>query len=599
MKGQTINVHRSPNKYVVANAAVATVLVVGSPAYTGMAYAIANQYEWIKHGELNTREGYFSTSAISADGNHIILGVMHGGEGDLHDTSPLIISNNYGTSWENVASVIDPDIRNHWASVDVSNDGEVMVAASEYRADVADDSVSDGGIYVSEDSGDTWQDKTPADIDAGATNEWEEVVVSGDGSKIAAIREGDVFSGEEQYLVVSEDGGDTWQDVSVALDVDTYGLNLKSLSISDNGDTILVGGENTNGPDTSLFLTEDNGDTWADITPNTEEGAWDNNHDISADGSKMVVATNDGSGNSVYLIENDGVLISPTEVTYEEAAGTPWTDVAISDDGSTLTAIDEYDGENGKMFISTNDGATWAEEAPGQQDEDMQFMASVDTNQDGSQFIVAGEDYVYTNSISSPETESTVTFDDAVGGKTITLTTPSGTTITCHSGVKESGLSTKDIAYSYPLGLVDFCFSGADTTNEIRIVFTTDLKPDEVTVRKYNPENDQYTTVSDATVTETTSEGQPALEVVYDIVDNGPLDTDPDIGEVADPIGLGITEIAAPNTGLEKSQRSDIYTIAPMITGLTVATGVLVSQIRRRVINRKINFENNSHLSKH
>lgn len=515
-------------------------------------YAVGNQYDWTKHNELDKRGGYFSSSAISADGNNLLLGVFHGGEGGLGETSPLFVSNNYGTNWQNVADTIDSITRNHWSSVDVSNDGLTMVAASEYRADTDDDGQSDGKIYVSEDGGDTWADKTPADNDALVTGGWREVVVSGDGSKIAAIRDGDIFdgNGNEEFVWTSEDGGETWADIPVAIDTN-YALNLKSLSLTDNGDTILVGGENNASAETKLFHSSNNGDTWADITPIPEEGSYNIRHDVSADGSKMIVSKQ-GGDNSVYLMENDGVLISWTNITDDSLPGTAWTDVAISDDGSTLTAVDEYDGENGKMFISRDDGANWLEEEPGLADNDIQFMRSIDTNTDGSKFIVAGNDHAYTNIVSTPETSPTVTLDDAEGGKTIAITTPSGTTITCHSAAKEASVSKQDAAYSYPHGLVDFCFSGADASNAITLIFITDLKPNQVVARKYNPANQSYATISEAVITQTTYQNQPALQVTYTIVDNGPLDTDPDVGEIADPVGLGKADIAVPNTGISR-----------------------------------------------
>jgi phenylpropionate dioxygenase-like ring-hydroxylating dioxygenase large terminal subunit len=116
--------------------------------------------------------------------------------------------------------------------------------------------------------------------------------------------------------------------------------------------------------------------------------------------------------------------------------------------------------------------------------------------------------------------------------------------------VKESGLSAQDGVYSYPLGLVDFCFSGADTSNEITLVFVTPLKPNEVAVRKFNPNTKIYSNLTEAAVTETTHSGQHALQVVYTITDNGPLDTDSDVGEIADPVGLAVAGVTAPNTGV-------------------------------------------------
>ncbi len=48
---------------------------------------------------------------------------------------------------------------------------------------------------------------------------------------------------------------------------------------------------------------------------------------------------------------------------------------------------------------------------------------------------------------------------------------------------------------------------------------------------------------------ETTYGGAHALRVTYTIVDNGPLDTDADVSEIADPVGLGVLAVTTLNTG--------------------------------------------------
>jgi len=102
------------------------------------------------------------------------------------------------------------------------------------------------------------------------------------------------------------------------------------------------------------------------------------------------------------------------------------------------------------------------------------------------------------------------------------------------------------------MGLVDFCFSGADLSNEITLIFVTDLKPSQVVARKYNPTSQTYATITEAVISQTTYQNKAALQVKYSIRDNGPLDTNPITGEVADPIGLGLADVAVPNTGISK-----------------------------------------------
>lgn len=303
---------------------------------------------------------------------------------------------------------------------------------------------------------------------------------------------------------------------------------------------------------------------------------------MSADGQTIVVTSTrwDGGDVDAVHVSKDGggtwSSIDPDQASYNY-----WVSAAVSDDGSIISLLDE----DGSASISTDTGDTWSTEDPGQDYEDENTWVATDINEDGSKMIVAGQQNAYLLG-TIPESESTVTMSDPEGGKTITLTTPNGTTITCHSTVKASSLTSKDGAYSYPLGLVDFCFSGASESNAISLVFVTDLKPSQVAVRKYNPTTKAYATISEATVTETSYGGNHALQVTYAIVDNGPLDTDADAGEVADPVGLAVLNASAPNTGTASSLKNTQASLITLVTGVAIASGAVLNPLRRKVTAR-------------
>ncbi len=131
---------------------------------------------------------------------------------------------------------------------------------------------------------------------------------------------------------------------------------------------------------------------------------------------------------------------------------------------------------------------------------------------------------------------------NATNGASVSLTTPSGTELTCSSPLQESSQSAQDAQYSYPLGLVDFCFTTENADNQISLTFVTQLKPDEVKARKYNSTTNTYFDIQGATITQTTYQGQPALQLTYTITDNGMLDLDPVTGQIKDPVGLAVRE---------------------------------------------------------
>ena len=125
--------------------------------------------------------------------------------------------------------------------------------------------------------------------------------------------------------------------------------------------------------------------------------------------------------------------------------------------------------------------------------------------------------------------------------KPITITTPTGTTITDSNTVTESSLDTQDGNNQYPLGLVNFTFNTSQTDNQVTLTFITDLKPNQVKPRKYNPDSKAYTDITNYTLTETTINGQHALVLTYTITDNGDLDTNKTTGIISDPAGLAMS----------------------------------------------------------
>ncbi len=555
MRGKTTTAHGRSRRFLTVGVTAVTALALTQPTIPFKVYAASNQYEWRKHVDNDLVNGEYSSVASSASGKHLLASVTNGGEG-LSAANPLFVSNDYGATWQNIDEAVDDGMRHYWTSVDVSSDGQTMVAVSNMSVDLDVFNEHEGNIFVSKDAGQSWDNISPLGPD-----DWTKVALSGDGSKIVAL------SGEEtEYAYMISHGDDEWT-TSFIDDVS----NWKSLSVSHDGSKVLIGGENRGTMGPLVRLSSNGGSTWQDIAPADDGIVFELQAAMSSSGDKMVVSvdgTHSSTNGKVYVSGNGGA--DWDDVSLEYWGGINWKTAVISANGSMMSVLS--DGND--MYVSRDNGGTWTEEDPGHVDEDSNAWRSADFNATGSRMIVAGVGNLYTghnaaldDSQDQDEDGLTGTFGNAENGKTVVLTLPSGTTITCRSAVKESAQAVQDGAYSYPLGLVDFCFSGADASNAINLLFVTDLKPNQVAVRKYVPSTGAYFTINEATVTETTYNGQHALLVTYTIVDNGPLDTDPDDGEVADPVGLGVLEVGTPNTGLA-SQSAGSPHAAPL-SGMT------------------------------
>lgn len=533
------------------------------------AHAATNQYEWTKLDETDPLGGDYESAASSASGQHLILAVEDGGEGSPGDgdPSPLFISDDYGATWENVADDIDPGIRNYWQSVDISEDGQTMVAVSNYTIELEELNSGGGQVFVSTDAGANWANVSPETEDE--IDDWQDVAIAGDGSRIAAVA-----WDADNSVYISDNEGESWANTAI-----DDAQNLKSVSISADGEKILVGGE-TDGEDPFVALSDDGGDEWTDITPDDRELSFETQTTMSADGETIGVSIygwdGDADFDAVYVSDSDGDEWD--DVTPEDDLERVLT-IGLSGNGQVLAIGDDF----GHVQISTDLGASWNVEEPDEPEHDNNYYDDIDMNETGSRVITAAHNNAYLgyNSFLDNSTE----LDNAEDNQPVVITLPSGTTLTCSSAVKESALDASDGTYTYPVGLVNFCFSGADENNQVTLTFVTDLKADEVVVRKYNPDTEKYATITEAEISETTFETRPALQVTYNIADNGPLDLDPDDGEVADPVGLAVlaaSTVTAPNTGAGTPSSTPIAALV----AITVGAVTLTAPVTRKLANK-------------
>ena len=177
---------------------------------------------------------------------------------------------------------------------------------------------------------------------------------------------------------------------------------------------------------------------------------------------------------------------------------------------------------------------------------------------------------VYYGALTPSPSTTTATFSNVSNGASISLTTPSGTNITCATSESEASLSKQDNGYSYPLGLVNLCFTTASTNNQVSLTFVTNLTPSQVVARDYNTATETYTNVSGAVIAETTYNGQPALQLSYNLADNGPLDSNPATGAITDPVGLAVQD-TTPTTSTSSTSTTTTSTSSTSTTTPTTS----------------------------
>ena len=143
--------------------------------------------------------------------------------------------------------------------------------------------------------------------------------------------------------------------------------------------------------------------------------------------------------------------------------------------------------------------------------------------------------------------------------------------------------------YTYPLGLINFSLTTTPgATVPITITYQTTLTPNTVVAQKYNTNTDTYQTIPNATITSTTYNGSPALQLTYTITDGGPLDEDGIVnGIIVDPVGIAITPVSTvtsltkpltPDTGFGSSHNGNGFlTLLVIISATTLSLGTSLS----------------------
>ena len=129
-------------------------------------------------------------------------------------------------------------------------------------------------------------------------------------------------------------------------------------------------------------------------------------------------------------------------------------------------------------------------------------------------------------------------------------------TITSATTKAETENNVADSGFNYSAGFSSFSANcgtpGYTTVVKIYQHGTTG----SFAVRKYNPTNNAYFTVSTATLTQQTIGSKTVTVATFSITDGGSLDVDGVAnGVIVDPVGLGTLAVGVPNTGLGGSRR--------------------------------------------
>ncbi len=292
---------------------------------------------------------------------------------------------------------------------------------------------------------------------------------------------------------------------------------------------------------------------------------------VSPDGTKLYVADTYNRRIQIFNTSDNSFLSKFGTSGAGQGQFNRPDDVVISPYGTKLYVADT--SNNRIQIFNTSDNSYVGQfGTPGAGDGQFASPLGITTSPDGTKLYVADTlnsriqvfQYSSLSTITNPET-----------GKPVLIQTPDTTSLTCSSETAESSLALQDQGYQYPLGFADFCFTTSQLDNEVTLTFVTELRPSQVIARKYNTTTSRFADVPGAVITETTYLNQHALALTYTVADNGPLDLDPQVGSITDPVGLSVAVSAS--SGYLASTGQNVGLI--FVVGL-VATSIALRLLR-------------------
>lgn len=159
------------------------------------------------------------------------------------------------------------------------------------------------------------------------------------------------------------------------------------------------------------------------------------------------------------------------------------------------------------------------------------------------------------NNDGTPDNEQSnvASFVNDMTNEYVSLEAPDGCEITSASILDESSNPVDDAGFDYSSGLVNFSADCGTPgyTADVKI-FIYGVSDESLILRKYNPNNDAYFTISSATIDKSTVDSKDVMIVNYQIVDGEELDIDGlENGIIEDPAGLAKSIVGSPNTGIK------------------------------------------------
>ncbi|AFM11740.1 hypothetical protein [Turneriella parva] len=316
-----------------------------------------------------TRFGY--SAALSADGNTAIIG----GYGDNGSQGAAWVYTRSGTNWEQQGEKLvgtgNVGNASQGSSVALSADGNTAIVGGKH------DNGAHGAAWIFIRRGATWQQQGEKLVGTGghSPQQGDGVALSADGNTAIVGGPGDNQSQGAAWVFVRN--GSTWSQQGEKL-VGTGNMGAafqgRSVALSANGNTAIVGGYFDNLRQGAAWIFFRNGSTWSQqgekLVGLGNVGVAQQGYSvaISADGDTVIVGgrTDDNDRGAAWIFVRNGTTWSQQGNKIVGTTSEPWASqghsVALSADGDTAILGGYSDNsDQGAIWVFKRTATTWSQ----------------------------------------------------------------------------------------------------------------------------------------------------------------------------------------------------------------------------------------------
>ncbi|MDG2241223.1 MAG: hypothetical protein P8L30_13555 [Longimicrobiales bacterium] len=290
--------------------------------YAGCYMGIISEYDHQTKGQRDV--GVYPVMPAALQGREMkyrynwnapIIASPHNYERIYHASNHLVVTEDRGMTWQEISPDLTRDDDEHqgYGGGPITNEGAggeiygtiYYVVESEHEAGTIYTGSDDGLIHVTRDSGQTWTNVTPGDLEEGQINSME--VSPHDPATVYAAYTRYKFNDFTPHLLVSNDYGENWEDRTTGIPEEAWVKVVREDPVRPG--LLYMGTE------TGIFASWDQGENWQPMQlnlPNTPI----NDLIVQRRENDLVAAT---SGRSFWILDDLTPMQNATNVEGSES----------------------------------------------------------------------------------------------------------------------------------------------------------------------------------------------------------------------------------------------------------------------------------------